>query len=218
MSIIGIDAGSSCIKAIEVDQGAQIINKEIISKTSIINALELFLKHNNIKETNISKIVLTGVGKDEIKENIHGIPTEKVDEFKAIATGGLELSQKQEALVVSIGTGTAFVMAKKDSYKHIGGTGVGGGTILNLCRLIGNTNTIEDINKEITKGNLANVDLIIQDVAINEIQNLPKDTTSANFGKLNDKATKADIILGITNMVFETIGMMAVFRNTKHKL
>ena len=87
------------------------------------------------------------------------------------------------------------------------------GTILNLCRLIG-----KDINKEITKGNLANVDLIIQDVAINEIQNLPKDTTSANFGKLNDKATKADIILGITNMVFETIGMMAVFRNTKHKL
>ena len=88
------------------------------------------------------------------------------------------------------------------------------GTILNLCKLVGNTKTIEDINKEITKGNLANVDLI----AINEIQNLPKDTTSANFGKLNDKATKADIILGITNMVFETIGMMAVFRNTKHKL
>ena len=94
MSIIGIDAGSSCIKSIEVDQDARIISKEIISKTSIINALELFLKHNNIKETNISKIVLTGVGKDEIKENIHGIPTEKVDEFKAIATGGLEFSKK----------------------------------------------------------------------------------------------------------------------------
>lgn len=93
------------------------------------------------------------------------------------------------------------------------------GTILNLCKLVGNTKTIEDINKEIIKGNLANVDLTIQDVAINEIQNLPKDTTSANFGKLNDKATKADIILGITNMVFETIGMMAVFgtQNTSCK-
>ena len=134
MSIIGIDAGSSCIKAIEVDQGAQIISKEIISKTSIINALELFLKHNNIKETNISKIVLTGVGKDDIKETIHGILTEKVDEFEAIAIGGLELSQKQEALVVSIGTGTAFVMARKDSYKHIGGTGVGGRNNLKLMQ------------------------------------------------------------------------------------
>lgn len=134
MSIIGIDAGSSCIKSIEVDQDARIISKEIISKTSILNALELFLKHNNIKETNISKIVLTGVGKDEIKENIHGIPTEKVDEFKAIATGGLEFSKKQEALVVSIGTGTAFVMAKKDSYKHIGGTGVGGRNNLKLMQ------------------------------------------------------------------------------------
>lgn len=218
MSIIGIDAGSSCIKAIQTDIKGKIINKQLFEKTSIIEALELFLKHNNINKKDVEKIVLTGVGKDEIKENIYEISTEKVDEFKAIATGGLELAKKQEALVISIGTGTAFVMANNNKYKHIGGTGVGGGTLLNLCKLIGNINTIEDINKEITKGNLENVDLTVQDVTEKEIQNLPKDTTSANFGKLNDKANKADLILGIANMIFETIGMMAVFRHTKYKL
>ena len=87
------------------------------------------------------KIVLTGVGKDEIEDTIYDIPTAKVDEFIAIGTGGLYLSNKKSGLVVSIGTGTAFVEAKRrleegaigelflieseyaHDYSHIGGTG-----------------------------------------------------------------------------------------------
>lgn len=40
---------------------------------------------------------------------------------------------------------------------------------------------------------------------------MPKETTLANFGKLKKDANDADIVLGIINMIFETIGMMAVF-------
>ena len=36
-------------------------------------------------------------------------------------------------------------------------------------------------------------------------------TTASNFGNVSDLATKADIALGIINMVFETIGMISIF-------
>ena len=49
------------------------------------------------------------------------------------------------------------------------------------------------------------------DVSEEEIKNLPKETTLANFGKLKKDANNSDIALGIINMIFETIGMMAVF-------
>ena len=35
--------------------------------------------------------------------------------------------------------------------------------------------------------------------------------TAANFGKVSDMATKEDMAIGLFNMVYETIGMMAIF-------
>ena len=41
--------------------------------------------------------------------------------------------------------------------------------------------------------------------------------TAANFGKVSEFATKEDLALGLINMIFETIGMMAVFNSRMHK-
>ena len=219
MNIIGIDSGSSAVKIVEEDTNGKIIKKLMLNKMPVKQAIEIFINKEKIKKKEVGKIVLTGVGKDEIEEDLYGIPTIKVDEFVAIGTGGLKLANKKSGLIVSIGTGTAFVNAKGKNFKHIGGTGVGGGTLLNLCKKIGNVNTIPEINEAIKKGSLKNIDLSIKDVAIKEIKTLPPSTTSANFGKLNDKANENDLILGIANMIFETIGVMAVFatQNTRNK-
>ena len=61
------------------------------------------------------------------------------------------------------------------------------------------------------QGNIKNIDLQIEDVTTQEIPNLPKDITSSNFGKLNKDASSCDILLGISNLVFETVGVMAAF-------
>ena len=219
MNTIGIDSGSSAVKLIEVDFEGKILHKLILKKMPVLNAIDIFINREQINKGNIKQIVLTGVGTGEIQNNIYGIPTKKVDEFIAIGTGGLYLANKKSGLVVSIGTGTAFVEAKQRHFKHIGGTGIGGGTLINLCKKFGNTDTFEDINNAILEGNLENIDLTIQDVATKEIEGLPKDTTSANFGKLTEGATSNDIQKGIANMIFETIGMMAVFatRNKRNR-
>ena len=136
MSIIGIDSGSSSVKLIHLASNGRILHKLILNKMPVIKAIEIFINRGRIIKCDIDKIVLTGVGKDEIQGNIYNIPTVKIDEFIAIGTGGLYLSNKRSGLVVSIGTGTAFVEGKNKSFKHIGGSGVGGGTILKLCEKI----------------------------------------------------------------------------------
>lgn len=218
MNIIGIDSGSSAVKIVEMNQNGEIIHKLILNKISVIKAIEIFINKENIDINKISKIVLTGVGKDEIEDDIYNIPVVKVDEFVSIGTGGLYLAKKRSGLVVSIGTGTAFVSAKGKNFKHVGGTGVGGGTLVNLCKKFGNAASINEINECILSGSLENIDLTIQDVSIKEIKTLPKDTTSSNFGKLSENATENDIILGIANMIFEAIGVMAVFATQNNKL
>lgn len=219
MNIIGVDSGSSAVKLVEVNKKGEVLHKLILEKMPIIQAIEIFINKENVNKKDIWKFVLTGVGKDEIGQKIYGIPTIKVDEFVAIGTGGLYFTKQNSGLIVSIGTGTAFVMAEENKFKHIGGTGVGGGTLINLCKKFGGVNSFNEINNLILKGNLENIDLTIQDISTQEIPTLPKDTTSSNFGKLNNKARKEDVVLGISNMIFETIGMMAVFaiQNTKCK-
>ena len=71
--------------------------------------------------------------------------------------------------------------------------------------------TINEIIELSKQGNLSKIDLRIADLTDKNIKTLPPELTLANFGKLNKNATRADIVLGILNMVFEVIGMMTAF-------
>ena len=59
---------------------------------------------------------------------------------------------------------------------------------------------------------MSRVDLRIGDITKKDPGlTMPDNMTAANFGKIADGATDADLAKGIINMVFETIGMLAVF-------
>ena len=210
MSILGIDIGTSTIKIIECKDN-KILNKEIFIKKN--NTVEQALRDFMIKnETeHIEKLVLTGIGAKKFNKENYSMPIQIIDEFTAIANGGLALANKREAIVVSIGTGTAFVKVDSNGIKHLGGTGVGAGTILNLSTKIANVQDFNTILELSSKGNIANVDLRIGDITDEEIKTLPKDLTLSNFGKDLKDAKKEDIVVGIINMAFEVIGMLAAF-------
>ena len=121
MSIIGIDIGSSTTKIVEY-KNDKIINKDIYINENVEQIIDNFITKNNVKMENVESIVVTGIGADKLKNNKYNIPIKKVEEFKAVGIGGLYLANKKEALIVSIGTGTAFVKANEKEIKHIGGT------------------------------------------------------------------------------------------------
>lgn len=209
MSIIGIDIGSSTTKIVEYKNN-EFINRKIYQKNKTVEEnLDDFIKINNI--TNIERFVLTGIGADKIDLVNYNVPVKSVEEFVAIATGGKCLSGKQEAIVVSVGTGTALIKVTPEEIKHLGGTGVGAGTLLNLCNRILDVKSFNDILELSKRGDLSKIDLRIGDVTNQEIETLPKDLTLSNFGKFEIDSKKEDIVLGILNMIFEVIGMMAVF-------
>jgi len=212
MSIVGIDLGTSLAKIVECDEQGNLINKMIVGEKSCKKAFDMFVSSNNIDLKNIEKIIITGVGSSTINEQeLYGIKIIKEPEFLCIAKGAMELAEKQEAVIVSMGTGTAFIRVKGDKISHLGGTGVGGGTLMSLCNKFLGTNTFSEIAELVSLGDLSKVDLVIGDITTDEIPGLPFDTTACNFGKLKVEASKEDIALGLVNMIFETIGMMAVF-------
>ena len=221
--IIGIDVGGSTTKIVGYTDGGKLISMLKVEAadplTSAYGALGKFINENKLSLSDVRQIILTGVGSSLFKKDIYGIPTSRVDEFKAIGLGGLALSGKKEGLIVSMGTGTAFVRAGKDEIRHIGGSGVGGGTVLGLCGKLCGATSFRTVEELAEKGSLQGVDLNIADISTGVIATLPPETTASNFGKMADGATGNDLALGVLNMTFQTIGMMAVFacRNDKVK-
>lgn len=212
--VLGVDIGGSTTKIVGVD------DKELIDMlrvraadqiTSLYGGIGKFLRTHKLKTKDVEAIYLTGVGATYIDEQVYGITTHKVPEFDAIGIGALRLSGLREALVVSMGTGTAFVRATETKREHIGGTGVGGGTILGLASQLPCRRDINAILALAENGDLKNVDLLVGDILNTPISSLPPDMTASNFGKLRDIAPDSDIVLGLINMVFETIGTMALF-------
>jgi type II pantothenate kinase len=102
--------------------------------------------------------------------------------------------------------------------KYLGGTGVGGGTLLGLSRKMIGVDTVEHLEKLCEDGDLGNIDLRIKDMSSDHGFQINDDITASNFGKLSDMATQNDIALGIANMVGETIAMLAVFAARSYNL
>ena len=113
MHTICADLGSTTTKIIEVDENNKIINKNIYQKEEPKKLLKNFIESNNVKTESIEAIIITGVGTIEEQEFLK-IPVLYIDEFKAIGLGGLTASNKENVIVASIGTGTAFIKANNN--------------------------------------------------------------------------------------------------------
>ena len=221
-TVIGIDIGGSTTKIVGFRSNGE--TRELIEPlfvratdalTSVYGAFGKFTVQNHLTLNDIDRVWMTGVGSSFISEPLYSIDCRKASEFQCVGQGGLYLSGLDEAIVVSMGTGTAIIHAKKQNGKHsieyLGGTGVGGGTLIGLCRKMLGVDTVEHIEQLCQNGDLDNVDLRIKDISRGQYHDINENLTAANFGKVSDLATPSDLALGIANMVAETIMMLAVF-------
>ena len=83
-TVIGIDVGGSTTKIVGFRD--QVMMQPIHVKatdpiTSLFGGFGRYISENSLQLSDITKIVVTGVGASFVKDNIYGIPTEKVDEF-----------------------------------------------------------------------------------------------------------------------------------------
>ena len=216
--IIGIDVGGSTTKIVGFRTNGD--KRELIAPqfvrandpiTATYGAFGKFTDENRIAIGEIDKIMMTGVGSSFVKRDLYGLDCQRVPEFNAIGYGGLYISGLKNALVVSMGTGTAIVHATEKEMRYLGGTGVGGGTLMGLSKLLLSAETVSHIEEYAEGGDLANIDLRIKDITAGSQSGLSDDLTASNFGNVSDIASKNDVALGIMNMVYETIGMVSIF-------
>jgi len=210
--VIGIDVGISTTKIVGIKNNkisAPIRITAADPVTSLYGAFGKYLHDNDIELKDVEHVMLTGVGAAYIDQPIYGLPTSKSQEFIADGLGARYESKLDHTIVVSMGTGTSFVRCEGDDMEHIGGIGVGGGTLAGLARIMLNTSDIAQVAALAKKGNDRNIDLTIGDISPQPLPGLPMDTTASNFARAQSDASKEDIAAGIIKMVLQSIGSAA---------
>lgn len=211
--VIGIDVGGSTTKIVGINKG-KIQSPMFITATdpvtSLFGAFGKYIYDNGIRLSDVEQVMLTGVGSAFVDSPLYGLPTRKTDEFIANGLGARHATDIDRLIVVSMGTGTSFVKINGDEIQHIGGMGIGGGTLQGLSRLLLKTHDIHQVADLAAKGDVTRVNLQIGDICNNALPDLPVSATASLFGKADSNASQEDIACGIIYTVLQTIGGAAV--------
>ena len=137
------------------------------------------------------RIGLTGGGASELVRLLSkdALP---VNEFAAWGAGSTALLKDQlgqdlateRHLIVSVGTGTSVMLVDGLSVTRVGGTALGGGTVVGLGSLLTDLPSFARIAELAAGGERRNVDLLVSDIYRPGEIALGGDLTAASFGKL----------------------------------
>ncbi len=219
--ILGVDFGATTTDSVLL-QGKRIVRKASAARViDSVNALNSFLKKNKFDSFPIKRVAIAGGKSAFFKGKILAQQPVRVNEIDAIGFGAFFLSGANRCLAVSMGTGTCIVLFEKGKCRHVIGTGLGGGTILGLSKLLIGETEIKKLIQLAAKGNLRKVDLSVKDIVGKGIGLLQGSATAANFAKAFfadakrpsaklKNCSKADLAAGVQNMVAEAVAVLAV--------
>lgn len=217
---LSIDFGASTIDVVSWNNNNYRVLKtiEYSGVGNLENLRDFLIEHElELEIARAEKIFVTG-GKSHLYQN-QGVTC--IDEIEAIGKGGAFLLGKmlkniapvEDVLVVSMGTGTCLVHVENETCKHLGGTGVGGGTFLALSKQLLGVNDVEDVKALYMDGDRKNVDLSVEEIVGAGIGVVSGNVTASNLGKIARDVdfNKGDLAAGIVNLVGQTIATAACF-------
>jgi type II pantothenate kinase len=210
--IAGIDIGGSTTDAVLLDGvELRVVTIELTDPVAAAaGALGKLVSQYGLRLDQITSVAATGAGARTLPDSLLGRPVIKVNEFTAIGVGGSTLAGRDSALVVSLGTGTAIVSVRGARIEHVGGTGVGGGTLLGLARHLLGVSRIDTLEAMAARGDLSRINLTVGDIAGGPLGDLPPGSTASNFGKVGSDPTPEDKALAIINMIAEVVAVLSL--------
>lgn len=209
---IGIDAGGSLIKI------AYMNNDKILYRKFEATDLEnVVLWMNN--QSPESMICITGGKGSLLQSMLKHERCDKIVEFDATCKGikyllnslGVNLDS---FILTNVGTGTSIHFINLESNTRVGGTGVGGGTIIGLSSLLTGIGEYPNIVSQARQGQRNRVDLTVKDIYEGEAPPIFGDLTASNFGKapfINAPIDKKDMLAAIMGLVGETVATTSMF-------
>lgn len=211
--VIGIDVGISTTKIVGISDGKVVAPMRIKATdpvSSLYGAFGKYLYDNKIQIPDVEHVMLTGVGAAYVTKPVYGLPTDKAGEFIADGLGARHESGKDSIIVVSMGTGTSLIRCAGDSIEHIGGIGIGGGTLQGLARLLLKTDDIRTVSEMAMRGNISNINLRIGDISAKPLPGLPMSAVASLFGNARSDASREDVAIGLIWTVLQSVGQSAV--------
>lgn len=159
-----------------------------------------------------ARISVTGGGAARIAAALDDLGVQQVSEFAAWARGAQALAGRagwalpQRYLLVSLGTGTSILEIDGATFQRVGGTALGGGTLLGLARLLCGAESFAEAAALAARGERGRVDLLVRDVYPEGEIALPPDLTASNFAKLASREP-ADLAHALMGLLGENIGI-----------
>ena len=186
--VIGIDVGLSSTKILGIENGKRIKSPMCVKgiedpEAALYGALGKYISENDIDLNDIEHLMITGVGTKQVKSPIYELPTEFVDEFMANGLGARFDSGLDHIIVVSMGTGTSLVRVDGNDIRHIGGIGMGGGTLQGLSHLLLGTSNVQHVQDMAMRGEISQINMSIGDITTDGLSELTADATASLFAK-----------------------------------
>jgi type II pantothenate kinase len=159
------------------------------------------------------RVVATGGGADRLGADLAGVPVEHVPEFDAWARGAPLVAAEEgiglpaSYLLVSLGTGTSVLSVGDGRVERVGGTALGGGTVLGLGKLLLGVDSFSEIAALADRGDRREVDLLVGDVYRGADAPILRDLTAASFGKLRSLRPE-DLAHALMGLVGENVALL----------
>jgi type II pantothenate kinase len=214
-----IDFGASNTDLLAVVDGRTVTATQAQRGAPTVASVRSLMAEAGVDLAGLGLVAVSGGHHRALPDSIDRTRVVRVGELDAIGRGGQALTTGaitrpgRDLLVVSAGSGRAMVAARGRRYSHVTGTGVGGGTMLGLGRLLLNTMDPEAINALALAGDPNGADLAISDVVSGPIGSLPPDATAVNFGRVSRMSATPDnndLAAALVTMVAQVIATLAI--------
>jgi len=208
---IGIDAGGTRIKVAIAAKGSfqfmAFPSSELEQAAAIVNDL------------NPSQLCITGGRADALQAHLAQRASEMV-EFEATVRGVRHLLAEEgrsetDYVVTNVGTGTSIHHVEGNRQRRLGGTGIGGGTLLGLARLLTGLSDYHEIIRLAALGKRDRLDLKVHHIYEGKEPPIPGDLTASNFGNVlshlgEGKFSREELLAAVVGLVGETVATTSV--------
>lgn len=204
-AIAGVDVGATL---------AKIVTGGDVASGTVLASGDLARVRAEIAARQPRRVAATGGGAALLGERVGGAPVARVPEFDAWARGvailaaAADLGLPAVHLVACVGTGTSVLRVGAGPVVRVGGTAVGGGTLMGLGRLLTPARRFEDLVALATIGDRRRVDLLVGEVYPGgDAPEAIRDLTASNLAKLGS-THPADLAHAIVGLVGETVALV----------
>ena len=204
---VGVDSGATLVKIALRDAGGGL-------RYRLEPASDRAAVRRQLEVLGTRRLGLTGAGATALAEQLT-LPSVHVDEFQAWRLGAAEMLRREDGahadryLLVSLGTGTSVLLSQGDEARRVGGTALGGGTVLGLARLLIGPRSFAELAELASRGGRHRVDLLVRDIG--DVP-LPGDLTAANFGKLaragQESPAPEDLAHALMGLIGENVALI----------